>query len=378
MRWYEYKMETDDLCAPEDLKAKLLAMTDQLTEEEKNQPMMKTPAPDRPAPVQRKKPVRFPVKRVGTLAACLAVCAVGYGAFATGMIGLGAKSSSPAAYYSADSTAAAMAAGGVDRAAMDSPMAADYSLNSLSLESGADNGTAAYSEDDAAATAHSTDHAKIIYTANLSLESKDYDAARAALDAAAAEAGGYMESSSEYSGTEDSRSVSLTFRVPQKNYASFLAAVAEAGNVTYKNQQADDVTAQYMDVEARLENLKAQRTRLQQLQQQAETLSDLLEIESSLSDVQYQIESWQSQLDWYSNQVSCCTVYITLNEVETLTPTSTSFGAKLLAALRNGWTGFVSGAQAAAVFLVGAWPAILIGAVCGVIYYRVRHPRKKK
>ena len=53
-------------------------------------------------------------------------------------------------------------------------------------------------------------------------------------------------------------------------------------------------------------------------------------------------------------------------------------GAKLLAALRNGWTGFVSGAQAAAVFLVGAWPAILIGAVCGVIYYRVRHPRKKK
>ena len=69
MRWYEYKMETDDLCAPEDLKARLLAMTDQLTEEEKNQPMMKTPAPARPAPVQRKKPVRFPVKRVGTLAA---------------------------------------------------------------------------------------------------------------------------------------------------------------------------------------------------------------------------------------------------------------------------------------------------------------------
>ena len=63
MRWYEYKMETDDLCAPEDLKAKLLAMTNQLTEEEKNQPMMKTPAQARPAPVQRKKPVRFPVKR---------------------------------------------------------------------------------------------------------------------------------------------------------------------------------------------------------------------------------------------------------------------------------------------------------------------------
>ena len=41
MRWYEYKMEADDLRAPDDLKARLLAMTDQLTEEEKNQPMMK-------------------------------------------------------------------------------------------------------------------------------------------------------------------------------------------------------------------------------------------------------------------------------------------------------------------------------------------------
>ena len=144
------------------------------------------------------------------------------------------------------------------------------------------------------------------------------------------------------------------------------------------SETAENITSSYIDVQARLSALEAQRERLNALADQAETTADLLEIESSLSDVQYQIESWQSQLDWYSNQVSCCTVYITLNEVETLTPTSTSFGAKLLAALRNGWTGFVSGAQAVAVFLVGAWPAILIGAVCGVIYYRVRHPRKKK
>ena len=40
MRWYEYKMEADDLHAPEDLKAKLLAMADTLPEEEKNRPMM--------------------------------------------------------------------------------------------------------------------------------------------------------------------------------------------------------------------------------------------------------------------------------------------------------------------------------------------------
>ena len=382
MRWYEYKMEADDLAAPDDLKAKLLAMTSQLTEEEKNQPMMQAAAPAQPAPEKKKKGklIHFPRKQVGMLAACLAVCVVGYGAFATGQFGLGAKSSSPAAYYSADSTAAVMAAGGVDRAAVDSPMAADYSLDTMALESSADNGVSTFSADDAAAVegAHSTDSAsaKIIYTANLSLESKDYDAARAALDAALQAAGGYLESSSEYSGTDDSRSVSLTYRVPQENYDSFLAAIAEAGNVTYKNQQADDVTAQYLDVETRLENLKAQRTRLQQLQQQADNLSDLLEIESSLTDVQSQIESWQSQMDWYSDQVEQCTVYVSLSEVSTYSPPSEGFGSRIASAFADGWQNFVDGVQQLAVTLAGAWPVVVIAAAvaAGVVVWK----KKKK
>ena len=376
MRWYEYKMEADDLHAPEDLKAKLLAMADTLPEEEKNRPMMPAQA-DNTAVVRPQKPpkkaklIHFPAKQVGALAACLAVCVVGYGALSTGKLDIGAKSSNMA-LYSANSSAASTAGGFTTQQAMldATPEAVTYDLDQAAVLSEND---AAAAEDRQASTSP-----KIIYTANLTLESKDYDTARAALDAALNDAGGYLESSSEYSDVGSSRSVNLTFRVPEENYQSFLDAVVQAGNVTYKSQQADDVTTQYMDVETRLANLEAQRTRLQELQAQADNLSDLLQIETSLTDVQSQIESWQSQLDWYCNQVSCCTVYITLNEVETLTPTSTSFGAKLLAALRNGWTGFVSGAQAVAVFLVGAWPAILIGAVCGVIYYRVRHPRKKK
>ena len=376
MRWYEYKMEADDLHAPEDLKAKLLAMADTLPEEEKNRPMMPAQA-DNTAVVRlqespkKAKLIHFPAKQVGALAACLAVCVVGYNVLGTGMLDIGAKSSNMA-LYSANSSAASTAGGFTTQQAMldATPEAVTYDLDQAAVLSEND---AAAAEDRQASTSP-----KIIYTANLTLESKDYDTARAALDAALNDAGGYLESSSEYSDVGSSRSVNLTFRVPEENYQSFLNAVAQAGNVTYKSQQADDVTTQYMDVETRLANLEAQRTRLQELQAQADNLSDLLQIETSLTDVQSQIESWQSQLDWYSNQVSCCTVYITLNEVETLTPTSSSFGAKLLAALRNGWTGFVSGAQAVAVFLVGAWPAILIGAVCGVIYYRVRHPRKKK
>ena len=377
MRWYEYKMEADDLRAPDDLKAKLLAMADALPQEEKNRPMMKAPeAAQAPRPVQaspKKKTIRFPFRQVGTLAACLAVCVIGYGALATGKVDLGAKSSSPAAYSSA-------AAGqSVLRSAADTadaaPELAAYGTDSLS----ADNGVATLSAEDASAAegSRTSTGSKIIYTTNLTLESKNYDDARAALDSALSDADGYLESSSEYTSDDSSRSVSLTLRVPQDNYDRFLEAAAQAGKVTYKSQQADDVTTQYMDVETRLSNLEAQRTRLQELQSQADNLSDLLEIESSLTDVQYQIESWQSQLDWYSNQVQQCTVYVNLSEVQNYTPTDESFLGSVGAAFAQGWSNFVNGLQQLAVWLAGAWPVVLVVAAAAAGFAVWRKKRKK-
>lgn len=377
MRWYEYKMEADDLHAPEDLKAKLLAMADTLPEKEKNRPMMPAQADNtavvRPQePPKKAKLIHFPAKPVGALAACLAICVVGYNVLGTGMLGLGAKSSNSALYAGEDrfEAAGASAGGYLQQATLDAtPEAATYDLDQAAVLSEND---AAAAEDRQASTSP-----KIIYTANLTLESKDYDTARAALDAALNDAGGYLESSSEYSDVGSSRSVNLTFRVPEENYQSFLDAVAQAGNVTYKSQQADDVTTQYMDVETRLANLEAQRTRLQELQAQADNLSDLLQIETSLTDVQSQIESWQSQLDWYSNQVQQCTVYVNLNEVQNYTPTDESFLGSVGAAFAQGWSNFVNGLQQLAVWLAGAWPVVLVVVAAAAGFAVWRKKRKK-
>ena len=386
MRWYEYKMEVDDLTAPDDLKAKLMAMADTLTAEEKAEPMMAAPAPQTAASAaplniepKKKKPIHFPVKQLGTLAACLAVCVLGYSTLHLG-IGMGsAKSSAPALYAAegaANSSAASVASDSfaVQHAALDSaPEAVNYSLEAddRSLET-------EYSGTGSTEATPAVDSAKIIYTANLTLESKDYEAARSALDSALAEAGGYLESSSEYSSSGSSRSVSLTYRVPQASYQSFLEAVAAAGNVTYRSQQADDVTTKYMDVSARLANLQAQRTRLQQLQEQAENLSDLLQIEDSLTEVQSQIESWQSQLDWYSDQVQQCTVYIDLNEVQTYTPADEGFFSRIGTAFTSGWGNFVNGLQQFVVALASVWPLAVLAcaAVALALTWRKKHPKK--
>ena len=406
MRWFEYKMEVDDLHASDDLKAKLLAMQSQ---QAVSVPAAKTVTRKQPEVPAHKKALHFPSSRVWKgLAACAAFCVVAGGAASVlhlGVIGVGgAKSSGPATFSSREATGFSMENAVSSYAMASAPAVADDTMNESSAAAGgADTGTAVLTSgelESAGESAHAAESSKIIYTANLTLESKDYDAARAALDAALAEAGGYLESSDEYANSGSRRSLSLTLRVPQENYESFLAAVAATGNVTYKSQQAEDVTTQYMDIEARLDSLKEQRARLQELKASADNLSDLLlkeqrarlqelkasadnlsdllQIESSLSDVQYQLESYQSQLDWYSRQVECCTVYLSLEEVQTYTPVEEGFGSRIQNALREGWSGFVETVQSAAVFLVGHWPFLVVGAVCGVIFYKVRHPKHKK
>ena len=56
MRWYEYKMEVDDLHASDDLKAKLLAMQ---------------PAEEAPKPAKKpKKAIHFPRKTLRRWSVC--------------------------------------------------------------------------------------------------------------------------------------------------------------------------------------------------------------------------------------------------------------------------------------------------------------------
>ena len=308
MRWYEYKMEVDDLHASDDLKAKLLAMQ---------------PAEEAPKPARKpKKAIHFPRKTL-SIAACGLLCGVGL-------------------YAAVHSPFSLLPAGGA--ALSSAPETASYA--------------AAYSMDDVNSALAAP---KMAVPAGGSADAmSDRDAGGT----------GALSAGS-------SRTLSLTIRVPQDNYASFLEAAAQAGNLVDKSEQVQDVTTQYMDIEARLSNLTAQRTRLQELQASAENLSDLLEIESSLSDVQYQIESWQSQLDWYSQQVSCSTVYLSLDEVKEYTPTEESYLSQLSSALRNGWTGFVSGIQQLTVWVVGVWPVLVVLAAAALVVRFVRRRTRK-
>ena len=353
MKWFEYQMEVDQLHAPDELKARLLAMQ---PDTQKSQNHSESPA-------KKDRTVRFPHWRrwAAGIAACAAVAVVGSQVMtAMHPAGAGISTMSLMDGGAASSTAASQA-----------PALAQYSMDT------AENGLSGGLTRSAAGTESAVAGDKIIYTARLTLETKDYDAARAALEQALADAGGWMENSSESSYDDSSRSLSMTLRVPAENYESFLTAAGQAASLVNRSESADDVTAQYTDVAGRIANLEGQRDRLRELQASAGTLSDLLDIEAQLSDVQYQLESWQSQLDWYDDQIASCTVTVSLREVETYTPTGETFLERLGAAFAEGWQNFVAGLASIAVVLAGLWPVVVIVAAVAAAVVIIRFRRRR-
>ena len=219
---------------------------------------------------------------------------------------------------------------------------------------------------------------KIIYNADLSLESTDFDAARTALTDAVEANGGYISYSDLSGSAEDQDRYShYTVRIPADSYRAFLEAVSGAANVLSVSESAEDITSEYIDVEARIASLENQRSRLNELADTAETTADLLEIESQLSDVQYQLESYTRQRSWMDDQVQYSTVDIRLSEVKTLTPeTPVGFAEEAGRAFLDGWEAFSLFIKGLVLGLIYAWPAVLIVVIVVIVVVRT-HPARQ-
>ena len=227
------------------------------------------------------------------------------------------------------------------------------------------------------------DGRRLIMNAELTVEALDFDQTLAALRAAADEAGGYL-SSTYLEGRADSgaRYAHCEFRIPVEQYDTFLTAADAAGNVTQKSESVQDVTAQYVDVEARLASLETQRESLNTMLAQAQDIETLLAVQSELADVQYQIESYTAKKRAYDDQIACSTVQVTVHEVRRVTESPQSFASRLGAAFRSGWYSLGQGVQSMAVGLAAMLPALLVLAAVGcAVWAAVRmllHRRAKR
>lgn len=210
------------------------------------------------------------------------------------------------------------------------------------------------------------ENTKIIRTADLRLQTTDFDAATAALDALTAANQGYIESSDlSYGGyySDGSRWGEFTVRVPRENFDAFLSAVGDVAHVVSRNTGKQDVGEAYYDAELHLKTLEVKHERLLELLEKAELMEDILTLESALSDVEYQIQQYSSTLKRYDGLIDFSTISITLQEVTRVTENPTEadpVSVRIGAAFASGWQNFCDGMADFAVWLAYNFMGVLI------------------
>jgi hypothetical protein len=157
----------------------------------------------------------------------------------------------------------------------------------------------------------------IIRTGNISLVVEDTRAVQGTIEemvAGMAGEGAFVVSSDEYGGTEGSQPhVTMSIRIPASRFDRVMDNLADlAVEVTSRNESAQDVTEEYVDLEARLESLEAARERLLEIMQEARSTKDLLEAEQQLTQREAEIESIKGRMQYLEESARLSSIWIEL------------------------------------------------------------------
>ena len=218
---------------------------------------------------------------------------------------------------------------------------------------------------------------KIIKTANLNLEVKDYNAYNTSLRDKLKQFGGYI-AQEEQSQSEYKIENTITIKIPVDQFDDAVNSISS--NVKELNEKkitSEDVTTEVIDTRSRLEAKKQVRLRYLDLLKQAKNMEEILRVQSEINGIQEQIESAAGRMEYLQHSSSFSTIHLTyyqvLNEAA-IDPDKPSFATRITNAFQFGWNwiGELS------IGLISLWPILLL--IFGVIifYKRSKRPRTKQ
>jgi hypothetical protein len=137
------------------------------------------------------------------------------------------------------------------------------------------------------------------------------DAAESARQIAEA-SGGYLVSS-QISGAAEAATASVSIRVPVDHFEEVRSALRKlAVRIDSDSLDAQDVTKEYVDREARLRNLEAQEQQYLSTMKRAATVKDTLEVSDKLNEIRGQIEQQRAEFDTLSRQIETVAISVRL------------------------------------------------------------------
>jgi anti-sigma factor RsiW len=223
----------------------------------------------------------------------------------------------------------------------------------------------------------------VIRTANLALITGEFDRARSSIQDILKRHRGYIGNLSVGGPADAGRTLDATLRVPADQLDPALAELKNLGRVESESQKGEEISAQYVDLQARLLNARNTEQRLTDiLRERTGRLSDVLEVEEQIDSVRERIEQMDAEKKNLADQVAFATLNVKMTEdykaQVKMVPPSTS--SRIRNAAVDGYETMVGGLISLALLLVSWVPSLLLwGAVLFFpvrsLWKRLRRPR---
>src|SRR5438477_2358460 len=179
-------------------------------------------------------------------------------------------------------------------------------------------GNAASAPDKGVPTVVVSGDRNLILTAKIDMRTKDPWATSDRAQAIASGLGGDVLNLSQ-SGTADTRSASLTIRVPSSRFGDALQQLKSLdGEVQTSGVSAQDVTDQFIDLQARLTAKQAEEQRYIAILNRANTIDEILKVDASLGSVRTQIEQLTAQINSIKNRTDFSTISMSISTLSVL------------------------------------------------------------
>ena len=118
---------------------------------------------------------------------------------------------------------------------------------------------------------------------------------------------------------------SLVLRIPAESYDSALSRLRELGKVESLEESGQDVSKEFVDLNARIRQLRAVEAQLLELLQRADDVPAALAVQNQLSQVQLDLEQARGRLQYLDNRVAFATISMSMHELGVVAPKDGGF-----------------------------------------------------
>ncbi len=188
--------------------------------------------------------------------------------------------------------------------------------------------------DTAASAAEAADR-KIIRNANLTMEVNSTTETQHRVTSIAETYGGFVVTSEakQRESADPARrtlDIKLVVRIPAGNFGPALDQIRGlATTLKEENVAGQDVTEEFIDLEARIKTQRALELQFLEIMKQARNVSDAMEVQRQISDVRTDIEKLEGRKRFLENRASLSTITINLEAPRQIAVNTTGFGRGL-------------------------------------------------